>query len=268
VIVVDNNSSDGTEEICRRFLASGETDNFQYVREKSQGLSHARNRGIREARGEYIAFIDDDAFVSEDYCRKIINFFDRNPEVSVIGGRISPVYEKAEPRWMSRFLWPLVAALDLGNTTKPFPRSGFPIGANMAFRAGIFIKYGDFNTRLGRRGDELEGGEEKDMMFRLKKAGEKIFYLPEMHVQHIIPESRLKKEYIRKQAIGVGISEKKRLRLLPERQWIEKIISESIKVAGTIVLSILYMITFKPEKGIMLVRFRFWVLKGYLKKMK
>jgi glycosyltransferase involved in cell wall biosynthesis len=266
VIIIDNNSTDQTENICRNFLNSNDVRNFLYFKETSQGNTYARNRGIKESRGQYIAFIDDDAMASEDYCDQIIHFFDRNPDISVIGGRITPVYEQIEPEWMSRFLWPLVAGLDMGEKSRPFKKSKYPLGANMAFRAEVFKKYGNFDENIGKRPGRLEGGDEKEFIYRLRMNNLKIFYVPEMQVNHIIPESRLQKYYIRGQAMGVGSSEIKRLKGKNLVQWIVKIVDELIKIGGTFVLALFYFLTFKSEKGRMLLRFRFWVLRGYFKK--
>ncbi|MBS0000576.1 MAG: glycosyltransferase family 2 protein [Cyclobacteriaceae bacterium] len=268
VIVIDNNSTDQTEQICRNFIMQKEIMNFLYFRELNQGNTYSRNRGILESRGQYISFIDDDARATEKYCEHIISFFDRNPGVSVIGGRITPVYEHAEPAWMSRFLWPLVAGLDMGDKVRPFKGSRYPIGANMAYRAEVFARYGNFKENLGKRPDVLEGGDEKDLIFRVRNKGLKIFYVPDVHVFHVIPESRLKINYIRQQAIGVGMSEKRRLQGMPAGEWMKKVMDELIKIGGTFVLAFVYFFTFKFLKGMMLIRFRFWVLNGYQKKVK
>lgn len=266
VIIVDNNSTDKTEHICRKFIDSHDVRNFLYFKETSQGNTFARNRGIKESRGQYMAFIDDDAMASEDYCDNIINFFDRNPDVSVLGGKITPVYEQSEPEWMSKFLWPLVAGLDMGDKTRPFKKSKYPLGANMAFRSEIFEEFGNFDINIGKRPGRLEGGDEKELIYRLRINNTKIVYLPDMHVDHIIPDSRLQKNYIKGQALGVGSSEMKRLKGKSVIQWIAKIIDELIKIVGTFVLALFYILTLKSEKGRMLIRFRFWVLKGYFKK--
>jgi hypothetical protein len=180
-----------------------------------------------------------------------------------LGGKITPVYEGEPPIWMSRFLWPLVAGLDMGDKVREFKHSKYPIGANMAFRAIVFEDYGYFNTELGRRGTELEGGDEKDMVYRLKKNGKEVHYVPWVHVKHIIPESRTLISYIKGQAIGVGISEKKRLVSEGISMKIKKTIEEIVKIGATCALALYYLLTFKPEKGIMLIKFRMWVIRGY-----
>jgi hypothetical protein len=153
----------------------------------------------------------------------------------------------------------------MGNSPKKFKGSKFPIGANMAFRSEVFEKYGHFNTDLGRRGSGLEGGDEKEVFLRLKKEKEEIHYVPKVKVDHIIPEKRLTMEYIKGLGIGVGSSEKRRVTKTGFVETVKKIFSEVIKVGATLVLFLIYFVKGKFAQANMLVKFRFWVLQGYLK---
>jgi len=263
VIIINNNSTDTTEKICKNFITELNFINFYYFNEDKQGLSFARNRGIKESNGELIAFIDDDAIACKDYCENIISFFENDEETQAIGGKITPEYENNKPVWMSKYLLPLVAGLDMGDKIKEFRFSKFPIGANMAFRKSVFEKYGFFNESLGRIGSKLEGGEEKDMIFRLKKDNQKIKYVPQVHVYHFIPDKRLQQDYIKSQAIGVGTSEKKRLHKASIIVWIKKILLEFLKVIGTLIFSLYYFIIFEYAKAFMLLRIRIWIIKGF-----
>lgn len=267
VLVINNNSTDSTEKVVENAIRQNNFINFRYFVEENQGHTFSRNRGIRESFGELIAFIDDDAFVHEDYCRATIDFFDQNSEISAIGGRIIPVYEKEAPKWMSKYLLPLVAAIDMGNRPKAFSGTKFPIGANMAFRKSMFEKYGHFDTNLGRRGTDLEGGDEKEMFSRLKKGGEKIFYVPEVWAEHIIPPHRVEESYVRGLAMGVGTSERKRLAKSDFQEIVHKCVEEAIKVVGTFILAVGYILKGKHyTKSLMLIKFRYWVIKSLILK--
>jgi glycosyltransferase involved in cell wall biosynthesis len=266
VLIIDNNSTDNTCDISNEFIRSNSDLDVHYFCEINQGLTNARNRGIKEATGEILSFIDDDAFVDQEYIKETLTYFKEHENVSAIGGKISPVYEGKSPKWMSKYLLTLVSALDMGNSPKKFKGSKFPIGANMAFRAEVFEKYGLFNPALGRKGKELEGGEEKDVFLRLKKHHEEIHYVPSVKVDHIIPEKRLTMEYIKGLGIGVGSSEIKRLKGLGMAKWFDKIMSESLKIIATLLLFIAYSFRLKFNAAIMLVKFRLWVLKGMIQK--
>jgi len=266
VLIINNQSTDHTQAVIDKIITQYPKINFRSFIEENQGHTYARNRGIIEAKGNLLSFIDDDAFVQTDYCKEIIKFFKTHEKISAIGGRIIPKYEKTEPPWMSKYLLPLVAAIDLGNLPKPFKGNKFPIGANMAFRKSIFEKYGVFDVNLGRRGAGLEGGDEKEMFIRLKRGGEKIFYVPEVVVKHIIPGSRIEKSYIMGLAKGVGTSERKRLSKEGLKGMVIKIISEIIKSIATLVLSIKYCLKGQFPKAKMLILFRYWVGSSLLKR--
>lgn len=267
IIIVNNNSTDKTASICSDFLKQKDLEHFKYYLEENQGHTFARNRGIEEANGNILAFIDDDAFVRNEYATAVIKGFRDNLEAVALGGKIIPIYESgSQPKWMSKFLLPLVAALDMGSQRKLFKKGKFPIGANMAFRKEVFEKYGMFDVRLGRRGTEgLEGGDEKDVFHRLNKDNQVILYDPDVKVDHIIPEKRVQLSYVRGLALGVGTSEKKRLQGT-SAGLISKWLSEIIKIGGTIILFLLYGIQLKFAAALMLIRFRFWVVKGMLSK--
>jgi len=263
VLIIDNNSTDNTASIAKEFINLNPQLNAKYFCEKNQGHTFARNRGIKEAKGDILSFIDDDAFVDHNFISEIQSYFNQNKNVSAIGGKILPVYEEEHPKWMSKYLLTLVSALDMGNSPKKFKGSKFPIGANMAFRSEVFEKYGHFNTDLGRRGSELEGGDEKEVFLRLKKEKEEIHYVPSVKVDHIIPQKRLTMKYIKGLGIGVGSSEKRRVTKTGSIEIFKKIISEGIKIGATFLLFVNYFIQGRFAQANMLVKFRFWVLKGY-----
>lgn len=263
VVLINNNSTDHTEDICDQFVTENPSFPFRYIIEKAQGLSHARNRGIKEAKGDILTFIDDDAFTQPNYVQVITDHFKANPKTTAIGGKIIPQYEEEAPKWMSKFLLPLIAALDMGDEVKVFPKGKFPIGANMSIRKEAFKKHGDFDVNLGRKGESLEGSEEKDLFFRLIKAGAKITYLPQAGVHHIIPAKRVSMDYIKKQAVGIGKSE--RTRTQQQGHLFSFLIGEVFKWAGTLVLSLGYLMMFKPAKASMLIRFRTYVTTGIIR---
>ena len=92
VIVVDNGSTDETRQVVEEYgkLVSIPV---RYVYEERLGLSVARNRAIREASGEYVLFLDDDAIASEHWIAEIVALFERNPRIGCVGGKIEPLWE-------------------------------------------------------------------------------------------------------------------------------------------------------------------------------
>lgn len=265
ILIVDNNSTDGTENICSDFIKDNPGIHIRYVLEENAGLSYARNRGIKEAQAELISFIDDDVIVSRTYASEVINFFKNHPTALALGGKILPNYESEKPKWMSVFLEPLMSVIDLGKKERIFPKGKFPVGANMIFKKDVFDKIGLFNTNLGRKGKNMLGGEEKDIFNRINKIEGEVWYSPKPWIYHYVPDNRLTKDFIKKQALGIGFSEKVRAKDIGAKELIISGIKELIKWGATILLFFFYGLKFQPVKGVMIIRFRYWVSSGFFK---
>ena len=152
-VVVNNNSQDDTEARFAEFAARYPALHLRMVRETRQGLSHARNRGIAETSGPYIAIIDDDERINAGFVSAYIRFFDRHPEAASAGGRIIPEYPSGRPAWMSRYTErPIANPIDLGACERVFPAGRIPGGGNMALRRAAVEKYGAVRSRIRARG--------------------------------------------------------------------------------------------------------------------
>ena len=179
-VVVNNNSADDTSERFAAFAADHAGLNLRMVDEHNQGLSYARNRGIRESTGEYIAIIDDDERIAPEFISAYISLFDEVPRAVAAGGPIVAEYVEERPSWMSRYTERLIAnTLYLGDSVRPFPDDRIPGGGNMALRRSAVKRYGVFDISLGRVGTSLAGGEESDLFERLRLADAAYYYAPE-----------------------------------------------------------------------------------------
>lgn len=249
-VVVDNNSSDDTQELFASFAAAHPDFNMRIVRETAQGLSHARNRGIAESAGEYIAIIDDDEEVNAGFARAYLDFFDSYPDAVAGGGKITPLYEFKTPEWLSPITErPIAGTLDMGGAIVPFRGERYPGGGNMALRRSAVERYGMFNPDLGRTGKKLLAGEEKDLFRRLKAGGEKIYYVPGAQILHIIPESRLTREYFARATRMVGVSERIRTQGISASAYMKRLLGEAVKWCGTVVYALGYLLRLQPAKA-------------------
>jgi glucosyl-dolichyl phosphate glucuronosyltransferase len=194
VLVVDNNSTDQTRDVVQDFRRRY-PGRFRYLLEPEQGLSHARNAGIRESQGDVLVFTDDDVTVDSPWLRNLTTAL-QDREWAGTGGRIIPVWSCPPPRWL-RIHRPRVigcfVAFDRGSEAGPLTEP--PFGANMAYRKVMFTKYGGFRTDLGRCGQNMIGNEEIEFAQRLLTAGERLRYEPSAVVHHPVLEDRLTKEY-------------------------------------------------------------------------
>ena len=204
VIIVDNASSDNTEGMSNSLKSS--VSNLVYVREDQPGLSHARNRGVASARGDFIAFIDDDAWPDENWLQKLDEGF-RDPRVGCIGGKVVPFFEGTAgwPDWLHPRLYGFFTVVDYGDR-KSLHYPTYPAGTNMAFRRDIFKQVGLFRQDLGRIGESLLSMEETDLCLRVEGAGYSIEFLPEAVVHHKVHEERLSREWIRQRSYWQGVS--------------------------------------------------------------
>ncbi len=266
IIIINNNSTDTTEAISRGFIASHPELNCRYIIETRQGLSFGRNRGISESTGKYITFIDDDAFLAHDYLQKVVDAFIEYPDIVAVGSKILLHYEDIVPAWENKYLNSLLGWFDPGDEAFDFTSKNYPRGSNMSFTSEVFEKVGLFNTDLGRVGRNLAGSEEKDIFQRIYAKNYKVKYIPDALVYHCVPFERTTTSFIRRQGIGTGQSEKRRVQAAGSIHFLKRIGSELIKWMASFVLFFSYLIRGKFAKGWMIVRFRFWVSKGLLAK--
>lgn len=260
-VVVNNNSTDDTVERFGEFAAAHPEFNLRMVTEPNQGLSYARNRGIRESEGEYIAIIDDDERIAPEFIEAYIELFDTVPDAMAAGGPIVAEYQTKKPRWMSRFTErPIANTMYWGDRVKEFPRGRVPGGGNMALRRSAVKRYGVFDTSLGYVGESLLGGEECDLFERLQIAEAKYYYVPKAVMYHIIPERKLTDEYFESLCHNVGKSQVCRARYYHREGYLRR--AEIFKWVATLVLAAWYFITLQWGKAKYIVKMRYYISSG------
>ncbi len=200
VVLVDNNSSDDTRTVTEAYAARSPL-NLRYTFCPEQGLSHARNHGIGEARGERIVFIDDDIRVTPGWLRAIHDTFVEH-DCDAVGGRIHLEIPLEDlPRWIRPDMYGFLGYQDFGD--EPYRLDGFkefPFGGNMAIHRRVFERIGRFDTAMGRKGagtrkEELFKGEETDFFHRLAAGGGVIWYQPEALVRHKVLPHQLRRRF-------------------------------------------------------------------------
>lgn len=268
IVLVNNNSSDGTEAECQRFQADHPEVAFHYCVEPQQGLSHARNRGIREAQGDILVYVDDDALVNPEYLQTYAAFFQQHPEAMAAGGPILPQYDGCEePQWMSHYTRQLVTGkLDLGSRECEFPSGAFPGGGNAAYRKQVFDEVGLFNPELGRKGNSLIGAEEKDLFDKMTSRGIRFYYLPTAILYHLIPPKKLTQDYFDRLTYSIGVSERYRTKQIGQMKYLGRLWKEAVKWGGTLALWTGFALKGQIAKGNKLIAFRRNVTRGLLKK--
>lgn len=191
IIVVDNNSTDNTREVVNEFCYR--LANLRYCFEPHQGLSQARNRGWREAKGEYVAYIDDDCRVPEQWltlAKKIIEQI--SPDV--FGGPYFAIYNTPKPHWFKDSY----GSRDQGNVARNLTDGEYLSGGNIFFRSALLENLEGFNVSLGMSGQRLAYGEETALLRRIRATmpEQVIYYDPEMYVNHLVHSKKMSLSWI------------------------------------------------------------------------
>ena len=205
-----------------------ESLNCAYISEPRTGLSYARNRGIDEARGDVVAFLDDDIFVSEDWLVAMLKCFERTGAAAV-GGRVETCWE-GEPDPAVRACESRLFTLDLGDRDFPvrgrwLPGGGnaafrrsvlaggqssshrfLPAGCNAAFRRSVFAGGLRFATELGRIGKVLLSGEDTELFLRLRQRSLAVWYCGGGLLRHRVSGERLTGDYLVRRNYWFGCS--------------------------------------------------------------
>lgn len=204
LLLVNNNCTDETDKVLARFRSRLP---LRRCWEPEPGLSHARNRAVREAGGDYLIWTDDDVLVAEDWLAAYCGVFARRPEAAVFGGPVAPWFEGEPPAWLvSAFprVASLYAAIDLGDRPLPLESEGpLPYGANMAVRMREQRQFA-YDPRRGVRQNTRGLGEETFVLQCILKAGATGWWVPEARVRHFIPRRRQTMRFLRAYCFDCG----------------------------------------------------------------
>jgi glycosyltransferase involved in cell wall biosynthesis len=175
ILVVDSCSTgQETAEVVRNFPA------VHYVREDKPGLDRARNRALKEAKNEIVAFIDDDATPSRDWVAALTTHFS-NPTVGCVTGLTMPIEleTKAQESFEEYCTFSRGFQYQVydWSTLHPIGAGRAGVGTNMALRRSVLAQVGAFDEALDAGTPTFSGGE-TDMFSRLLAGGYQIVYEP------------------------------------------------------------------------------------------
>lgn len=186
VIVVDNNSKDDTRAVTEDF--SLRFQNVKYYFETRQGLSHARNRGWREANGPYVAYIDDDCKVPRRWLKTATEII-RQIAPAAFGGPYHAFYNSPKPFWWKDWY----ESFELSPKARPLYGFEYLRGGNIFFRRQVLDEMAGFDTVLGMSDKELGYCEETELQRRIREAmpDELIYYDPGLQVFHLVRPEKM-----------------------------------------------------------------------------
>lgn len=196
LLLVDNACTDGSAELIAAQDWRGPGIEVRIVRESKLGLSHARNRALTDANGEYIVFMDDDETPDPRWLRAFEQIIlAERPDA--LGGRIEVLFEGGvRPGWLQDELLGFLGKLDHGGPARPLTDANTPIfGGNFAFRRDVFARIGTFDTTLGRMGTTNAGGEDTEIYRRMLRAGCVVWWVPDAVIYHRVETAKLQRRY-------------------------------------------------------------------------
>lgn len=194
VLVIDNGSTDETQSVVGRFAraqAHRRTGQVRSVVEDQPGIVPARNRGVREARGEWIAFFDDDQFA---HPRWLLELFlaAREQHSRCVGGAVTLRLPEGTVRQLAPASRMLLGETVGRHVPQAYTARFTPGCGNLMIHRSVFDHVGLFDARMSDR------GEDTDLALRIMAGGERAWFTPTAIVEHRIPPERLSDEFLLK----------------------------------------------------------------------
>lgn len=195
VLVINNNCTDATDNVVAEFTGMLP---LRLVHEPVPGLSNARNRALRECRGDYIVFTDDDVQVESGWLQAFVEATRAWPGAAVFGGPVQPWFPVPPDRELFE-AFPAIrngfCGIDHRRLLGPLPSPLRLTGANMAFKVDAL---GDlrFDPALGVNQASLGGSEETAFITALRARGEEVVWAPDMRLRHYVDPARMQLGYL------------------------------------------------------------------------
>ncbi len=214
VVIIDNASSDDTRAVSERFIADHPHLRVRYVFEARMGLVCSRNRGAREARGDLLAYTDEDVRLDPGFLRAVRDAF-ADPAVHVVTGRSLPDYESPPPAWMEDLWTPhpkgryngIFSLLDFGEGASDIDPT-LCFGVNLATRRATLLALGGTHPdSTPKKYEFYQGDGEIGYTLAVAAAGHRCRYQPAAQLHHWVSADRMRPDYVRARMHYQGMTE-------------------------------------------------------------
>lgn len=219
VIVVNNNSTDDTEAVVRRFQKGW--PELRYAFEPRQGAAHARQKAIRLARSPLVGFLDDDNLPSAIWVNQAYKFASQHPKMGAVGSRIQGQFSNCQPPANFERIAAFLALTERGPSPIIYHpgQKILPPGAGLVIRRSAWLAAVNESIELGVRVGNRDVAEDLEPVRHIQKAGWEVWYNPSMRVEHKIPAQRLTREYLCSLMRGIGLSRYRTRMLGVNKHW-------------------------------------------------
>lgn len=180
IIIVNNNSSDNTEEVIEKYIEAYPDVKIKYYFVPRPGQVYARQIGILAAENEILSFTDDDGILVPDWLKEIANVFEKNKDATGVAGRIEIKWDEKPPEWIYDYESQL-GKLDYGDEIK-YEVGLYMNAGNLSIKKDVLIDVGGFNPEMV--GEWLLGDGESGLWNRLRNNNKLIGWAPKALMYH------------------------------------------------------------------------------------
>ena len=193
IIVVNNSSTDDTDKIVKELQYKYSSHDIKLIHEPCLGLSHARNTGWKNGKGEYIAYVDDDCKIPEHWI-STANQIIKEKAPAAFGGPYYAFYNSPKPKWYKDSYGSHVQ----GDKPRELKEHEYLDGGNILFRKVLLQQIGGFDIDLGMYGDKIAYGEETALLRKIRKTmpNQSIYYDPRLYVYHLVAPQKMTMHWI------------------------------------------------------------------------
>ena len=208
LIIIDNASNDNTSQFCENLIQEyGFTAKSRVVLESRVGCNHARRRGIDEAQYNWLLFCDDDNHLFPDYIQKAWPILTKNPSIGALGGQGIALFEETKPKWFDKYSQSFAIGPQSSKDGKININRAELYSAGTFFRKEVLLRFFDSNFTcllVGRKGNEIYGGEDVEFCLLVQLLGYEIWYSSQLKFYHFMPKARMTWPYYLKLKGGIS----------------------------------------------------------------
>lgn len=221
ILVVDNNSNDETAEVIQEYQSQwSKPFALRYVAETQQGAAFARIRAVKEAKGTWVGFLDDDTIPATNWVAAACKFGETHPQAGAYGSQVHGDYEVDPPPDFDR-----IASFFAITERGPQPHLYDPQMKMLPPSAGLVVRKEAWHANVpknpvlsGRSNNSILNSEDLEAVLHIQNGGWEVWYNPDMEIYHQIPRDRLEKEYLLYLMRSTGLA-RHHIRMLRLKNW-------------------------------------------------